>query len=255
MIVYISYDEPRRPPLRVALAVLAILLALAALAAVIIGAVWLVNNGRNSSVAAPVDAVPLQEAVPSVYHSNSNTIFLVDVSKSIEDSGNRELLQRALLEVVIPYTNPSAGKAAENSRIALITFAGVTETLIPLAAPDDLDQQRTWLQVVGDLSVESGRTFIYDAMVSAHDTLAGHDDDSRGNVIVLLTDGLDGARNKATGAESFSDVTRDELVGILADSSVPNLKVHTIGIGAEADHISLKVLAEVTGGEYIYASR
>ena len=252
MIVYISYDEPRRFPWG---RVLAILLALAALAAVISGAVWLVNNGQNRTAAAPADAVPLQEAVPSVYHSNSNTIFLVDVSKSIEDSGNRELLQRALLEVVIPYTNPSAGTAAENSRIALITFAGNTKTLIPLAAPDDLDHQRKWLQVVGDLQVGSGGTFIYDAVVSAHDTLAGYDDDSRDNVIVLLTDGLDGALDKDTGAELSSDVSRDQLAGMLAGSLVPNLKVHTIGIGAEADHISLKILAQVTGGEYIYASR
>ena len=252
MIVYISYDEPRRFPWG---RVLAILLALVALAAVISGAIWLVNNGQDSSAAAPADAVPLQEAVASVYQSDSNTIFLVDVSKSIEDSGNRELLQRALLEVVLPFTNPSAGTAAENSRIALITFADDTETLIQLAAPDDLDHQRKWLQVVGDLQVGSGGTFIYDAMVSAHDTLAGYDDDSRDNVIVLLTDGLDGARNNETGAELFSDVSRDQLMGILTASPVPNLKVHTIGIGAEADHISLKILAKVTGGEYIYASR
>ncbi len=276
MIVYISYDEPRRSPFRVALAVLAILLALAVIAAVIIGVIWWVNNRQDSSVAAPVDAVPLPEAVAPLYASNTNTIFLVDVSQSIQEGGNLDAVKSSLINVALPYINPAAGTAAANSRAALVAFTSATETLVPLRSLDDTGNQRAWLERVETLSTSAvGGTFIYDAVRDAHEMLESSSEPDQANVIVLLTDGLDGAILKAgssappgivlgDGTELpegmtlpvdvtvSSETTRDELVGLLVNS---NVIVHTIGVGAEADHVSLEILAQATGGRYTYASR
>ena len=249
MIVYISYDEPRRFPWG---RVLAILLALVALAVVISGAVWLVNNGQDSSAAAPADAVPLLEAVAPLYAPNTNTIFLVDVSKSIQEGGNLDALKSSLLNVALPYSNPAAGTAAENSRTALVTFSTETKELVPLTSLADADGQREWLKKVGTLETVDEGAFIFDAVNDVYDRLADESGDARSKVIVLLTDGADGGVVRGTDEPVDSEMSRDDLVTKLATGSIT---VHTIGFGEAADHISLKILARVTDGEYIYASR
>ncbi len=254
MIVYISYDEPRRFPWG---RVLAILLALVALAVVISGAVWLVNNGQNRTAAAPASgspahAVPLPEAVAPLYAANTNTIFLVDVSESIKEGGNLDALKFSLLNVALPYSNPAAGTAAENSRVALVAFTNARETLVPLGSLDDTGNQRAWLESMETLETEDEGAFIFDAVNDMYDRLADESDDTRSKVIVLLTDGADGGVVRGTDEPVYSEMSRDDLVTKLATGSIT---VHTIGFGEAADHISLKILAQVTDGEYIYASR
>ena len=53
--------------------------------------------------------------------------------------------------------------------------------------------------------------------------------------------------------DSRSDLTQDELLAILLNSPVNGLTVHTVGLGDPSDHHALKLLAEATDGEYIYA--
>lgn len=48
-----------------------------------------------------------------------------------------------------------------------------------------------------------------------------------------------------------SELTRDELLAKLVSSNVPNLVVHIIALDAAADHDSLKLLTEATGGRYL----
>ena len=261
MIIYISYQDPKRSPVRIALGAAAIVLALLVIAAVVSTVVWWLNNDPDptptSSAAAdlPDDAVPLQEAIPTLYQSDTNTIFLVDISSSMMRDGKLDTLRLSLANVVIPYVDPDAeAEVTVNSRAALVTFAGDSEPVILFSSLEDSAVQKEWLQTVGGLEIRNDGTFIYDAIVSAHDILVDTDDDTRRNVIVLLTDGLDGATEPGRQIIT-SETSRDEAIAILATSTVHELTLHTIGFGAEADHFSLQVLAAATGGDYIYASR
>ena len=250
MAIYIVYDEPERSRWRLFLLGLGVALALAILAALVIGFLWVVNQDsdpRTATPPAPEDAVPLQEAVPSLYESDTNTIFLVDASQSISDTDNLDVMQESLLQVVLPYIDPDVGTQAENSRAALVTFTTYTEELIPLTALDgDPAAQTQWLQTVRDLETEDEGAFILDAVDDAHAMLIALDDSTRRNVIVLLTD----------GSRVVSEVDRATLVEKLEDSQVNELTVHTIGLGEEADHGTLMVLSKAAeNGRYIYANR
>ena len=263
MIVYISYDEPGRSAWRVALGILAILIALGIIVAVVGAVLWWVNNNQGgavsapapASVAPPADAVSLQQAVTSLHEPDTNTIFLVDASQSIELGGDLDVVRQSLVDVVLPYVDPSAGVAAQNSRAALITFTQSTNAVVPLGVLTDPDNQRAWLANAGTLATVDEGAFIYDAVKEAHNMLAMVNDDTRSNVIVLLTDGADGGIEVPSGNTVHSETSRDALVAMLATSPVHDLTVHTIGFGAEADHVSLKILAQATSGKYTYASR
>lgn len=250
MAIYIVYDEPERSRWRLVLLGLGVAIALAILAALVIGFLWVVNQDsgpRTATPPAPEDAVPLQEAVPSLYESGTNTIFLVDASQSIFDTDNLDVVRESLLQVVLPYIDPDVGTQAENSRAALVTFTTDTVKLIPLTALDgDPAAQTQWLQTVRDLETEDEGALILDAVDDAHEMLIAQNDSARSNVIVLLTD----------GSRVVSEVDRATLVEKLKDSQVNELTVHTIGLGEEADHESLMVLSEAAeNGRYIYASR
>ena len=250
MAIYIVYDEPERSRWRLVLLGLGLALAVVVLAALVIGSLWGVNQDsgpRTATPPVPEDAVPLQEVVPSLYESNTNTIFLVDASQSISDTDNLNVVRESLLQVVLPYIDPDVGTQAENSRAALVTFTTDTVELISLTALDgDPAAQTQWLQTVRDLETEDEGAFILDAVDDAHEMLIALDDSTRRNVIVLLTD----------GSRVVSEVDRATLVEKLKNSQVNELAVHTIGLWEEADHGSLMVLSEATeNGRYIYASR
>ena len=250
MAIYIVYDEPERSRWRLVLLGLGVAIALAILAALVIGFLWVVNQDsgpRTTTQPTPGDAVPLQVAVPSLYESDTNTIFLVDASQSISDTDSLDVMQESLLQVVLPYIDPDVGTQVENSRAALVTFTTDTKELIPLMALDgDPAAQTQWLQTVRDLETEDEGALILDAVDDAHEMLIARDDSTRRNVIMLLTD----------GSRVVSEVDRATLVEKLKDSQVNELTVHTIGLGEEADHGTLMVLSKAAeNGRYIYASR
>ena len=112
MVTYhISYGEPQRGfDYKKLLIVLGILLALIILAAIAYGVYWLVTNSDGIDVPAPdftaseegPQGTPLNEVLTTLHHENANTVFLVDVSRSIEDGGNLQVVKQALLDVVLP---------------------------------------------------------------------------------------------------------------------------------------------------------
>ena len=55
-------------------------------------------------------------------------------------------------------------------------------------------------------------------------------------------------------AELHSKTTEEELLAMIADSPVTNLRVHVIGLGDREDHEFLRLLAAAGNGEYIYCS-
>ena len=204
MVTYhISYGEPQRGfDYKKLLVVLGILLALIILAAIAYGVYWLVTNSDGIEVpdfAASEEApagTPLNEVLASLYLDNTNTVFLVDVSRSIEDGGNLPVVKEALLDVVLPYVDPDSGRAAENSRAALITFTDETETLVDTASFEESSTAvASWLSAVNDMGTHDKPGYIYDAVKDAHGLLEELDDPTRLNSIVLLTDGSDGGFN------------------------------------------------------------
>ena len=204
MVTYhISYGEPRRGfDYRKLLVVLGILLALLILAAIVYGVYWLVTNSDGIEVPdfAAAEEVPqgtpLNEVLASLYFDNTNTVFLVDVSRSIEDGGNLPVVRKALLDVVLPYVGESESKATENSQAALMTFTSETETLVEMGSFGESGEAvAAWLTAVNEMGTQDKPAYIYDAMKDAHALLDELGDPSRLNVIVLLTDGSDGGFN------------------------------------------------------------
>ena len=55
-------------------------------------------------------------------------------------------------------------------------------------------------------------------------------------------------------AELRSETTETELLAMINDSRVPNLRVNVIGLGDREDHEFLRLLAAAGDGEYIYCS-
>ena len=319
MVTYhISYGEPRRGfDYRKLLVVLGILLALIILAVIAYGVYSLVANSEGidaPDVAAAEEVpqgTPLHEALASLYFDNTNTVFLVDVSRSIEDGGNLPVVRKALLDVALPYVDGSGGTATENSRAALMTFTSETDTLMEMGSFEESGKAvAAWLTAVNEMGTQDKPAYIYDAMKDAHALLAELGDPSRLNVIVLLTDGSDGGFNVIdpasatvcppelgvpagqvcsrvsvgrTGDEAYvpfdpaslqpcpaqlqvatsmacsdssSETSQTELLGLLgSEGKVPNLMVHTIGFGQEADQTLLKLLAKAGKheGRYVYA--
>ena len=204
MVTYhISYGEPRRGfDYKKLLAILGILLALLILAAIAYGVYWLVTNSDGievpdftASEEAPA-GTPLNEVLASLYFDNTNTVFLVDVSRSIEDGGNLPVVKKALLDVVLPYVDEHSGSAAENSRAALMTFTDDSETLVEMASFDESGEAvASWLSAVNDMVTHDKPGYIYDAVKDAHGLLEELEDPTRLNSIVLLTDGSDGGFN------------------------------------------------------------
>lgn len=202
---HISYGEPQRGfDYRKLLAVLGILLALLILAAIAFGIYWWITNSDGIDIPVPefVSAeeiptgTPLNEVLTSLYLDNTNTVFLVDVSRSIEDGGNLPVVKQALLDVVFPYVDAESGRAAENSRAALMTFTDDSETLVEMAPFDGSGAAvASWLGAVRDMGTYDRPGYIHDAMADAHGLLEELDDPTRANAIVLLTDGSDGGFN------------------------------------------------------------
>ena len=206
MVTYnISYGEPQRGfDYKKLLIVLGILLALVILAAIAYGIYWLVTDEDGINVAVPdfraseevITGTPLDEVLALLYYNNTNTVFLVDVSKSILDGGNLPVVKKALLDVVLPYVDANAGTAAENSRAALMTFTDETETLVEMSSFEESGGAvAAWLSAVSDMGTRDKPAYIHDAVRDAHGLLEELDDASRSNVIVLLTDGSDGGFN------------------------------------------------------------
>ena len=211
MVTYhISYGPPERGfSWRPLLLILLILLALALIAGIAY-AVYILATGEDSPAPVVAETTPIAEAITSLYDDNTNTIFLVDNSKTI--SGSLPAVKEALLAVALPYANPDAGRPAENSLAALALFTDVPDPFPDLVSLESLEASRRWLNDVNTLQTLDRPAYIYDAVGAAHDALLRHGDDERDNVIVLLTDGGD-------GGFGLVDPARAEICGPGIDSA------------------------------------
>ena len=281
VVYYISYGEPQRQPLwQPLLLILLITLALAMAAAIAYGIYELASgdaSNPSSQVESGDDLVPLTEVLRKLYQNDTNTIFLVDASESVfQGDDHLQAVRNALSLVALPYADRSTGPFVENSRVALVPFAEAPESppeLVSLEAPAD---HIPWLKRATNLTPSDRPAYIYDTVAAAHGVLENYADSTRRNVIVILTDGIDGGYEPVSSSvspdvevvpcpqelkvpsrecvELESVLARDELIELLYTSEVPRLEVHTIGLGTDANRESLAVLARVGGGQYIHCS-
>ena len=195
MVTYhISYGEPpRRSPWRTLLLILLILLALA-IAATLAYGIYAMAAGDDrpdrAAAATVAAAVPLDEAIVSLYDDDTNTVFLVDTSNTIRSS--LPAVKQALLAVALPYADPNAGRPAQNSLASLALFTDVPDPFPELASLESPEASQKWLHTVDNLRTRDQPAYIYDAVGAAHLMLLTHSAEERDNVIALLTDGGDG---------------------------------------------------------------
>ena len=276
---------------------------LAILAALILGgviggivAIW--TPGEDDGIVAgesEPETIPFTSAIPSVLEENTDTVFLVDVSSSIEESGNLDALRTALAGIALGDVHPEIGEAVGSSRVTLMTFADDTETVIPMGSlSDDVGRRNEWLVTAGNLETKAGTgTFIYDAVAHAHGMLMDTDSGARKPVIVLLSDGIDGdvgecrlatdniERTRYCVGASGDPVLCDDLPADYAsggdwmicdaipskmdpmhlltqletDSENMGLTVHVVAYGSVSSHKWLRRVAQATEGQYIVAGR
>lgn len=280
---YLSYGEPpvRRFPWRLLLAIGSLLL----LATAIIGVLWfaLANGSDTAGASSAPETTSFAHAIPAAYASDTNTLYLVDVSGSIVESGYLQDLKIGLSSLALPDAEP----VAKNSRAALMSFGGdeKPETVIEFAMLDEDEAQTDWLVKVNGLqATTAGGSFIYDAVDSVRRNFPTASDGGRSNVIVLISDGIDGAVGECRPAppdyrpgsagycvgdsgdpvpcsemnwsESAPNVLCDAipssndrfvLLERLADDEIV---VHTIAYGSPRAHTWLMQVAEATGGTY-----
>lgn len=284
---YITYGEP--PPRRFRwLRVLAILAAIL-IAGALAGAIWMAVTGDDAPDAAvPAEshpeAVPFTEVIPAMYAAGTNTVYVVDLSGSIAEAGHLEAVKLALSTLALS----DAGGAVENSRAALMTFGGDAEpeTVMDLVMLNDAAAQADWLTRVDALeTTKAGGSFIYDAVDSAYQQLQSAPADGRENVIVVLSDGIDGGVGECRIAPA--DFQAEYCVGDSGDpvpcgdvgsqsgiiemcDAIPStadpyqlmqklandgLTTHTIAYGSTDAHLWLEQVADATGGAYTIAGR
>lgn len=244
------------------------------------------DDTRDDAIPADpsANAVPFTAAIPAVYAPGTNTVYVVDLSGSIGEAGHLEAIKLALSTLALPDSRARV----ENSRAALMVFGGdaAAETVIELSMLSEEMEQTHWLaQVDGLEATTTGGSFIYDAVDSAYRKLGIIPDDGRTNVIVVLSDGIDGGVGECRlASDDFqaeycvgdsgdlvpcSDMSSrggmteiceaipsatdpGELLRNLANDS---LTTHTIAYGSTNSHQWLKIVAEVTGGTYTVAGR
>lgn len=274
VVYYISYGEPQRQPLwRPLLLILLITLALATAAAIAYGIYELASgNGSGDPPVGDDGVVSLSNALLGLYENDTNTIFLVDASESVfQGDDHLQAVRNALSLVALPYADRSTGPFVENSRVALVPFADAPESppeLVSLEAPAE---HIPWLKRATNLTPSDRPAYIYDTVAVAYKAFAEQDKSGRGNVIVLLTDGNDGGYRPVSSPVKPDDVvvpcppklnepgkmcsvlksehTEEDLIILLGTrGDQPNVKVHTIGLGADANQQSLALLAKASGG-------
>lgn len=188
VVYYISYGEPQRQPLwQPLLLILLITLALAMAAAIAYGIYELASDSGYPDS----EEFNLTAALDSLHDNNTNTIILADVSQSIQDAVNLQVVQKALVDVAIPYVEKSPDRV-EDSRVALVPFTEPPERLPELAPLETPAVYSKWFSLVRDLKPSIRPAYIYDTVAVAHEAFKAQDNGGRGNVIVLLTDGSDG---------------------------------------------------------------
>ena len=289
---YISYGEPPRRFRWWLVAVLGVAGLLGMGAAV---GVWQYRAGDEDEARAEAPpAATFADAVSDAFAPGADTMYLVDISGSIEASGHLAEVRRALSMLALDETGPAGAAVAGGSRAALLTLGGESRepiSVIKLAPLDTPEAQDNWLVAANGLAPsDGGGSFIYDAVKAALRQMPTEGNDDGGdNVLVILSDGIDGGVGECRPARPgetagtglcvgvssdplpcddlpgmrdgsprrickgiYSETDPDQLLAQLAESSVT---VHTIGYGRRDRHEWLMLAAAATGGKYQYAGR
>lgn len=162
--------------------------------------------------------------------------LVLDVSGSMGDriATNQTKLEAAkeAAEKIVDVTENWSEKYEGNYGMGLVQFASDAETI---SVPHiDYPFLRNSIGTMGD----GGGTTIYKGIDLGVSQLK--DNTATTKVIILMTDGQDS--NHSDALESAKKAAKEDI------------KIYTIGFGSDADEEILKQIAEVTGGEYRYAS-
>jgi Ca-activated chloride channel family protein len=159
---------------------------------------------------------------------HTNVYLVVDTSGSMR--GEKLAQAQEALRVFLEQIQ------GDLERVGLIQFASGVKTAVYL---DELGQSRAALEAaVGQLQA-AGDTALLDAVYDAHERLERLGDTERINAIVVMTD----------GQENNSRVGLDALVRKLEQESPVPVVIFCIAYGRDADMVTLRAIAEPTGGQ------
>ncbi|CAI8053529.1 hypothetical protein GBAR_LOCUS29267 [Geodia barretti] len=106
------------------------------------------------------------------------------------------------------------------------------------------------------MATQDRPAYIYDAVKDAHLMLRVDEKTKTREPTSGPVSGGTGSCSGESCVESSSETTQNELLRLLGtEDKVPNMLVHTIGFGQEADQTLLKLLAKAgkIEGRYVYA--
>lgn len=161
--------------------------------------------------------------VPNTLQKQTDIVFMIDTSGSMEDNDPKNLRLTAVTNFVY--------KMREMDRAAVYSFN---------------DYPRTWTTLTSDKKAIQdavarvrgiGGTDIYYALSDAIDEIKRNGKVDNEKMIILLTDGEGNSNNQ-------------RIDGQIARAASMNIKVYTIGLGASAGVETLEKIAQGTGGEY-----
>ena len=202
---YVSYGKPPRPPLwRYLLLGLLLMLAVALAAGIGYGIYELASGGGSQ---APVANAPAAEPstlateLSELHRGGETTYFMVDNGINALEF-NSLGIPEALLAL-----EPFKGDQQTPSSVRLVPFTEATKDPSPFEFETDAaEAEQKWLIAVRELRLQDRPSYIYDVVATAHNKLVELGIDN-GNVIILITDGLD-------GGYAISDV---EAIGLCPD--------------------------------------
>ena len=180
---YISYGEPPRRFRWWLVAVLGVAGLLGMGAAV---GIWQYRAGDDDEARAEAPpAATFADAVSEAFAPGADTMYLVDISGSIEASGHLRAVRQALSALALDASGPAGAAVASGSRASLLTLGGERrepEKVIELTPLDTPEAQDNWLVAANGLAPsDGGGSFIYDAVKAALRQLpAEGSDDDRG---------------------------------------------------------------------------
>ncbi|MEM2902378.1 MAG: VWA domain-containing protein [Candidatus Bathyarchaeia archaeon] len=162
----------------------------------------------------------------------------VDVALVMDRSGS---MQGTKIEDAKKAAKAFLNYNDERDRVALISYSSDLKVgeLVYMneegknTLKASIDAMRAW-----------GSTDIYDALVAAMDLLLASPRSNAPPVIVLLSDGL----------HNWPTLLPDSAFQALAaDAKNQGVIIYTIGLGGDADHNRLRLIAETTGASYYFA--
>jgi Ca-activated chloride channel family protein len=158
---------------------------------------------------------------------HANIYLVVDVSGSMR--GEKLAQAQEALHIFLDQIK------GDQERVGLIEFETQVQTVVRL---DELGSNRAALQLAVDNLVAAGDTALLDGVTVANQQLQALGDTERINAIVVMTD----------GKENASNISLRRLVRELTQDSAVETIVFCIAYGDDADMLTLRAIAEPSGG-------